>query len=62
MEEAERIARERGYLGIYLDTYDFQARPFYIKLGYEQFGELEGDAHTPRRFFLKKVLSADNRD
>jgi len=60
MGEAERIARERGYLGIFLDTYDFQAKPFYLKLGYEQFGELEGDERTPRRFFLRKVLSAEN--
>lgn len=58
MGEAERIARERGYRGIFLDTYDFQARPFYLKLGYQQFGELEGDEHTPRRFFLRKLLSA----
>ena len=56
MAEAERIARERGYRGIFLDTYDFQAKPFYLKLGYEQFGELEGDERTPRRFFLRKLL------
>lgn len=56
MREAERIARERGYLGMFLDTFDFQARPFYLKLGFEPFGELEGDAHTPRRFFLRKLL------
>ncbi|MEZ2222039.1 GNAT family N-acetyltransferase [Rhizobium sp. RCC_161_2] len=57
ISEAERVARERGYLGIFLDTYDFQAKPFYLKLGFEQFGELEGDAQTPCRFFLKKLLS-----
>jgi len=55
--EAERVARERECVGIFLDTYDFQAKPFYLKLGFEQFGELERDAQTPRRFFLKKVLS-----
>ncbi|MBX4953335.1 GNAT family N-acetyltransferase [Rhizobium binae] len=58
MNEAERIARERAYLGIFLDTFDFQAKSFYLKLGFEQFGELEGDDQTPRRFFLKKVLSS----
>lgn len=57
MTEAERIARTRGYLGLFLDTFDFQAKPFYLKLGFEQFGELEGTAETPRRFFLKKLLS-----
>ena len=57
MAEAERVARERDCAGIFLDTYDFQAKPFYLKLGFEQFGELEGDAQTPRRFFLKKLLS-----
>ena len=56
MREAERVARERGCLGMFLDTFDFQAKPFYLKLGFEQFGELEGDAHTPRRFFLKKLF------
>ncbi len=56
MREAERIARERRCLGIFLDTFDFQAKPFYLKLGFEQFGELEGDLHTPRRFFLKKLF------
>lgn len=56
MREAERVACERGCLGMFLDTFDFQAKPFYLKLGFEPFGELEGDAHTPRRFFLKKLL------
>lgn len=56
MRQAERVARGRGCRGLFLDTFDFQAKPFYLKLGYEQFGELEGDAHTPRRFFLKKVF------
>ncbi|MBX5198799.1 GNAT family N-acetyltransferase [Rhizobium sp. NZLR10] len=58
MEQAERIARERACLGIFLDTFDFQAKPFYLKLGFEQFGELEGDAQTPRRFFLRKLFSS----
>ena len=32
--EAEQLARRRGLDGIWLDTYDFQARGFYEKLGF----------------------------
>ncbi|WP_454745599.1 GNAT family N-acetyltransferase [Ciceribacter selenitireducens] len=54
MAEAEKIARDRGYVGIWLDTYEFQARPFYEKLGYHVFGELEGGNGAHGQFFLKK--------
>ncbi|ACP25321.1 putative acetyltransferase [Sinorhizobium fredii NGR234] len=54
MEEAEKIARARGYIGLWLDTFEFQARPFYEKLGFELFGELEGGAGAIPRYFLKK--------
>ena len=46
MAEAERVARERECAGIFLDTFDFQAKPFYLKLGFEQFGELRSEEHT----------------
>jgi hypothetical protein len=41
---------------VWLDTYSWQARPFYEKLGYDVFGELpyRGGAH--RRFFMRKTL------
>ena len=54
IEEAERIARQRGYIGLWLDTFEFQARPFYEKLGFEVFGELEGGEGAIARYFLKK--------
>ncbi|MDI6836219.1 MAG: GNAT family N-acetyltransferase [Rhizobiaceae bacterium] len=57
MKEAEEIARRRGFVGVWLDTYDFQARPFYEKLGYEVFGELEGCHGARGQFFLKKRFS-----
>lgn len=57
MEEAEEIARRRGFVGVWLDTYDFQARPFYEKLGYTVFGELEGGSGAHGQFFLKKRFS-----
>ncbi|MCV9966539.1 GNAT family N-acetyltransferase [Pararhizobium sp. BT-229] len=56
MAEAERIARDRGYVGIWLDTFEFQARPFYEKLGYTVFGALEGIPGAIPRYFLKKVF------
>ena len=49
MRAAEEEARSRSCLGVFLDTYSFQARPFYEKLGYEQFGTLEAvldNAHS----------------
>ncbi|AWI57260.1 GNAT family N-acetyltransferase [Sinorhizobium fredii] len=54
MEEAEKLARARGYIGLWLDTFEFQARPFYEKLGFELFGELEGGQGAIPRYFLKK--------
>ncbi|ASY56574.1 GNAT family N-acetyltransferase [Sinorhizobium sp. CCBAU 05631] len=54
MEEAKRIARARGYIGLRLDTFEFQAPPFYEKLGFELFGELEGAPGAIPRYFLKK--------
>lgn len=54
LAEAETIARARGYIGVWLDTFEFQARPFYEKLGYTVFGELEGALNAIPRYFLKK--------
>jgi GNAT superfamily N-acetyltransferase len=56
MNEAERIARASGCTGIWLDTYEFQARGFYEKLGFEVFGALEDHPAGQRRFFLRKHL------
>ena len=49
MRRAEAVAAERGCIGACLDTYSFQARGFYEKLGYNLFGTIEdcppGGAH-----------------
>ena len=55
LQAAEAEALARGCHGAYLDTFSFQARPFYEKRGYQAFGALEGFAgHT--RYFMRKKL------
>lgn len=56
LARAEEIARERGCIGLWLDTYWFQARPFYEKQGYEVFGSLPDYPRGGPRYFLKKNL------
>jgi GNAT superfamily N-acetyltransferase len=58
MAAAESHAAERGCLGVYLDTFEYQARPFYEKLGYELFGTLEGYPPGYRQYYLAKRLDA----
>jgi len=56
MQQAEAIARTNGCVGIWLDTYEFQACGFYEKLGFEMFGTLDDHPVGFRRFFLRKCL------
>jgi GNAT superfamily N-acetyltransferase len=56
MERAESFARERGLVGIWLDTFSFQARPFYEKLGYSVFGTIDDHPVGGHRYFLSKRL------
>lgn len=51
----EREAAARGVTRVALDTYDWQARGFYEKLGYRVFGTLRYPA-GPRRFYMEKDL------
>jgi ribosomal protein S18 acetylase RimI-like enzyme len=55
--EAEAYARARGAMGATLETYSFQARPFYERLGYEVCGTLESYPPGGAKFFLKKLLA-----
>jgi GNAT superfamily N-acetyltransferase len=56
MDALEDEARAFGAKHAYLDTFSFQARPFYEKRGYRVFGQLENypDEHT--RYWLTKAL------
>lgn len=56
MERAEAAARARGCTGIWLDTFSFQARPFYESLGYRLFATLEDCPPGHARHYLMKRL------
>ena len=56
MQAAHAQARVRGCTGAFLDTFDFQARGFYEKLGYTLFGTLENMPRGHRRFYLHCAL------
>lgn len=54
MIAAEQEARQRGCVHAHCDTFDFQALPFYEKLGYSIFAQLEDYPAGHTRFFLQK--------
>lgn len=56
MLTSEQKAVERGCRFVFLDTWEFQAKEFYLKLGYEVFGELPNFPKDYSRYFLKKNL------
>ncbi|MCG7374589.1 GNAT family N-acetyltransferase [Pseudomonas luteola] len=53
---AEEVAREKGCVGIWLDTFDFQAPEFYQKHGFTEFGQLNDFPPEHKRFFFQKKL------
>jgi GNAT superfamily N-acetyltransferase len=53
---AEAEARARGCHSAWLDTFSFQALPFYEKYGYTVFGALENYPAEHSRYFVRKSL------
>lgn len=56
MFRAEEEARRRGCYAAHLNTFSFEARPFYEKLGYQLFGTLNDFPRGHTRYFLTKRL------
>jgi GNAT superfamily N-acetyltransferase len=56
MQAAENLTQARGKRGVWLDTYEFQAKDFYEKLGYRVFGTIPNAADESSRYFLHKVF------
>ena len=57
---AEEEARRRGCRGAWLDTFSFQARGFYERLGYRVFGTIEDCPPGHCRHFMQKALGASS--
>lgn len=56
LEMAEAEARAHNCAHVHLDTFSFQAPPFYEKHGYRVFGMLEDYPPGHNRYFLRKDL------
>ena len=56
MSLLETGAKNRGCDWVWLDTFDFQALPFYKKLGFNVFAELDDFPKGHKRIFLKKKI------
>ena len=57
MAMAETEAQNRGCLGMHVDTFSFQAGPFYEKIGYSLFGVLDDCPPGHRRLYFQKRLA-----
>ena len=56
LQTIEEQARSRKISLIHLDTFDFQAKDFYMKHGYEVFGVLDDCPKGHKRYYMKKAL------
>jgi GNAT superfamily N-acetyltransferase len=58
VRKAEEEAVRRGCRGVLLETFDFQARGFYERLGYEVYGTVENFPPGHNLFSMQKKLGA----
>lgn len=56
LNQVEEDAGAMGAKLIHLDTFNHQAKDFYLKHGYEIFGVLENCPAEHKRYFMKKIL------
>lgn len=56
MRMAEDIAQKKNCIGIWLETFSFQAPGFYRKLGYSEFGHLADYPPGHTRLYYQKTL------
>jgi ribosomal protein S18 acetylase RimI-like enzyme len=56
LEAAEKEAQQRGCVHVSVDTFEFQARGFYEKQGYNVYGVQEDYPAGHRKFLLRKTF------
>jgi GNAT superfamily N-acetyltransferase len=56
LQRAEQVARDAGCRHARLDTFDFEARGFYEKQGYDVYGALGDFPRGHAQFYLRKTL------
>lgn len=56
LHKIEQDAKALGVTLVHTDSYDFQAKDFYLKQGYEVFGVLDDCPKGHKRYYLKKIL------
>ena len=61
LAEIEKTAKARGCYLIHLDTFDFQAKEFYEKQGYELFGVIEDCPKGHCRYYLKNQFGLSKK-
>lgn len=54
--EAERLARDLGCVGVYIDTFEKRVAAFYERLGFARAGEIADFPPGHRRIFLSKAF------
>jgi GNAT superfamily N-acetyltransferase len=57
LTRVEKEAKEIGATLSHTDTFDFQAKDFYLKHNYKVFGVLENCPENHNRYYLKKILT-----
>jgi GNAT superfamily N-acetyltransferase len=55
---AEQKARELGARNVTLNTFEWQAREFYLKQGYEEFGRIDNYIQGFYAAYMKKALKS----
>lgn len=56
IKKVEEYAKNKGLVGVRMETWDFQAKGFYEKLGYIKYAELKNHPPGATEYFLKKEL------